>query len=83
MQYEFKMNRRFFKPTADGRKTFEIRRNDRDFKAGDIIIFREWDDIMSNYTGRNCKREVTYIYNGMGQFGLDRNYVILGLKEVK
>lgn len=32
----------FFEPCMDGSKNFEIRLNDRDYQAGDIVILREF-----------------------------------------
>lgn len=83
MTHELKLNRRFFHAVASGKKTFEIRKDDRGYKVGDILILKEWDDIMSNYSGRSCMRQITYIYNGNGQYGLARSYVVLALKEVE
>ena len=83
MTHELKLNRKFFSAVADGRKTFEIRKDDRGFKVGDILHLREWDDMMNNYSGRSCMRQITYIYNGNGQYGLARSYVVLALKEVQ
>ncbi len=32
----------FFEPIAEGLKTFEIRRNDRDFQVDDLLILQGW-----------------------------------------
>ncbi len=83
MTHELKLNRKFFSAVASGKKTFEIRKDDRGYKVGDILILKEWDDIMNNFSGRSVKRQVTYIYNGCGQYGLARSYVVMALKEVE
>lgn len=83
MIHELKVQPRFFVPMQNGKKNFEIRKKDREYKVGDILILREWNDIMQNYSGQTIKRRITYIYNGCGQFGLAPNYVVLGLKEVE
>ena len=47
--------------TAMGRKTVEVRHNDRGFKVGDTLVLREWDPRVHAYTGGalTCKvREV-------------------------
>src|SRR5690348_13292378 len=33
----------FYAAIASGRKTFEIRKDDRDFAEGDRLLLREWD----------------------------------------
>jgi hypothetical protein len=33
---------REFRHVQDGRKTFEVRKNDRDFREGDLVILREY-----------------------------------------
>ena len=61
----------YFESVADGRKTFEIRTNDRDFREGDTLHLREWvpakeprgDGDMGyaeGYTGRVVDARVTY-----------------------
>lgn len=32
----------YFDALADGRKTFEVRKNDRAYQAGDVLLLREW-----------------------------------------
>jgi len=68
----------YFAALLDGRKTFEIRENDREFQVGDMLRLREWDPASSEYTGREMMRVVSYIMSG-GQFGLDQRCVVLAL----
>lgn len=52
-EHELKCWPQFYQPTTDGYKTFELRRADRDFEEGDILLLREWDpDSQEGYTGR-------------------------------
>lgn len=41
--HELKITEPYFSDVAFGSKNFEIRKNDRDFKVGDILILRKWD----------------------------------------
>ena len=58
--HELKTLPAFFQPSYDGRKQMEVRKNDRDFRAGDYLDLREWlpDD---GYTGRFLSRRVEYV----------------------
>ena len=59
-------------------KTFELRKNDRDFKTGDSLLLREYCPIKNEFTGREVVRKVTYILKG-GNFGLNEGFVIMSI----
>jgi len=58
MVHELKILPNYFKDVLLGKKTFEIRKNDRDYGVGDTLILKEWD---KEYTGREIEKEVSYI----------------------
>lgn len=70
----------YYKAINDGRKTFEIRKFDRDFKVGDKLLLQEYDPKTTKYTGSEAERDITYLMNG-GAFGIEVGYVVLGIKE--
>lgn len=71
--HDLKIETEFFDAIASGLKTFEIRRNDRDYTVGDIINLCEYND--NGYTNREIRRlKITYISDYM-QFD---NYVVMG-----
>ena len=85
MTHELKILPEYFEAVATYKKTFEIRKNDRGFKVGDKLIFREWqpnDDQFINpgYTGREVIRWVSYILYDW-QAGLKDGYCIMALKR--
>lgn len=74
----------FFYPLKDGRKRFELRKNDRHFCVGDELILRAYDPDTEKYLDRErpLTFAVTYILDfdsTPGFSGLDPDYVILGL----
>lgn len=71
----------YFEAVYDGRKTFEIRRNDRDFKVGDTLILREWDPKIEGYTGRRLERVVTYVTDAANLGALTEGLVCMGIKR--
>lgn len=72
----------FFEPLRTEEKTFEIRKNDRGYKVGDVLIISEFDpskpDPEMAYTGRTVTRLVTYVTSFPD--GLRDGYVCLGLR---
>lgn len=76
--HELKIFPKWFMDVALWKKDFEIRKNDREFEVGDILILREWDG--KEYTGRKIRRMIKYIYKGTGEYGLQEGYCVLGLE---
>lgn len=74
----------YYDALASGRKTFELRRNDRDFLAGDTLRLREWNPDHERYTGRAVDRLISYVLEGPAaeQLGLQPGFAVLGLKGI-
>lgn len=53
----------YFKLVQQGIKTFEIRKNDRDFQVGDFLLLEEFDPV-SGYTGESVLVRVLYLIQG-------------------
>lgn len=93
--HELKSWPEFFAPVERGEKTFELRIDDRHYEVGDVLVLREWvPDVHGTdegrYTGRECRRRVSYAMQGLGNVGvipplkgLSRGYVILALEPVE
>jgi hypothetical protein len=95
IEHELKIWPPFFEHLADGRKRFDVRFNDRKFKIGDAIKFREYipkqraanfgqDD--AYYTGRNLWMRVRYVLDPRPDrdpdCGLVAGYVVLDLEPI-
>ena len=80
MEHELKIIPRWYRDVESGDKNFEIRKNDRDFKVGDVLALKEWSE--TGYTGRELIREIIYVYQGNGSYGLSEDYCILGIREI-
>lgn len=76
--HELKTLLEYFQAVVDGKKIFEVRLNDRDFKVGDCVILREFDATTNQYTGRvSFKYQITYILENF--VGLQPGYVVFGI----
>lgn len=65
----------YFNAMWDGRKTFEIRLNDRDFQVGDQLVLREFNPSDNTYSGRTMLRTVRYI----SDWNQKLNYVVMAI----
>lgn len=62
---------------AHGDKCFEVRKNDRDFKVGDLVIYRVFDPMTQQYAALRIHATITYVLPG-GQHGIAEGYVVYG-----
>ena len=75
-----------FQDVLDGKKTFEIRFNDRGYQVGDLIVLKETKFTGQQmregspliYTGREMQKQISYILSG---YGLQDGWVILGITD--
>ena len=74
--HELKIEPVYYCQVAAGTKSFELRKDDREYKRGDELILREYHD--GTYTGRHIRRKVRYILRDCPEYGLSPGYCILG-----
>lgn len=77
-----------FTAIVEGRKSFEIRQDDRGFAVGDILCLKEWDPaprpgengklVRAHFTGREVRVRVTYMIPG-GAWGLPRGVCVMSI----
>lgn len=78
-QHDLKCHPHFFAAIVEGKKTFEIRRNDRDYRVGDTLRLREFDPSYGN-TGKEAGPfEVVYLMTAEDFPAILPGFVIMGL----
>jgi len=86
MTHNLKIEERFADAIVNGTKTFEIRKNDRGYQKGDLIVFAsittrdtQYYEMKTNHPiGKNIY-QITYVLSG---WGLQNGYVALAIKKV-
>lgn len=80
----------YFRQVKSGEKTAELRKNDRDFRKGDILILEEWrltifHVTVGQYTGASIKARITHVLAGEEgeRFGLKPGYAMLSFEVIK
>lgn len=69
----------YFEDAESGKKPFELRKNDRNYKEGDILEMMEFKD--GRNTGRVIRKLVTYLLENYT--GLQEGYCIMGTKDIE
>ena len=85
-EFTLKTDPAVFQDVLDGKKTFEIRFNDRGYQVGDLIVLKETrftgqqmrEGSPLIYTGREMQKQISYILSG---YGLQDGWVILGITD--
>lgn len=76
LTHELKIHPTYFQEVINGNKTFEIRKNDRDYSVGDVLFLNEYDPDKKIYTGRRTRVKITYITN----YAQAEDYIVIGIK---
>jgi hypothetical protein len=79
--HELKTDPRPFAAVWSGSKRYELRRNDRGYDYGDLLLLREHNREVDGvgYTGRVVLAEVTAMTRG-GDYGLPDDLCVLGIR---
>ena len=82
MIHRIKIQQCFLMHILEGRKTFEIRKNDRDYQVEDEIVFMPLQD--ENYNCYEGGREIPNykIIYVLSCNGLQQNHVALGIEPI-
>lgn len=77
---EKKILPQYFKDIANGRKNFELRKDEDSIQPYDVLVLREFDE--KKYTGYYISIMVDFVLRNCEQYGLMNGYVIIGLGKV-
>jgi len=77
--HDIRLGASFFDDVLECRKNFELRKNDRGYKVGDILHMMEFKD--GRNTGRSVKRKIIYMLEDFT--GLEDGFCILGIEPLK
>lgn len=82
MRHDLRCDLAVFELVKSGRKNFEIRKNDRGYEVGDILILHQTrgPDAPEVYTGHTLTRRVSCLIAGE-RYGLQPGYIAMGLTE--
>ncbi len=72
---------KYFSEVIAGRKPWEIRLNDRAYKAGDHVCLQEFDPEAKRYSGASALFRISYILHGGGNDAvpIHENFCIMTL----
>ncbi|EJW20042.1 ASCH/PUA domain-containing protein [Paenibacillus alvei] len=80
MLHDLKILPEYFSEVVEGNKKFEVRKNDRGYRTGDVLVLREWDSLKEEYTGEVFWCKVTYILKDSPY--LQDGFVVLGISHL-
>lgn len=79
--HELKSIEPYFSDVWYGSKTFEVRINDRDFQAGQKLLLKSYDEVLSYYLPKEILCTISYIMRDSRY--IKEGYVILGINNLK
>ena len=84
MTHELKTWPEYFQMVWMGVKNYEIRKDDRNFQAGDVLVLRELAVLASRYTGRSILVRVDSVIRKLPRgFGLRAGFCVMSITVLK
>lgn len=78
-RHELKVHPQFWDGIKHGSKPFEVRRNDRHFRVGDICVLREYNPEHGYVSQDTVNYPITYVLHHEDfPIGIQRGFVVLG-----
>ncbi len=76
--HDLKILPEYFAAVKNGTKTFELRKDDRDYRVDDMLLLSKWSPELG-YFGDMLMTRIVYILTGVP--GLEPGYVVLGISS--
>lgn len=80
--HHLKIKENYFLALLSGDKTFEIRKNDRDFQVGDLIVFSVIDDRTCSIVDFGDVFRISYVLKDCKEYGLEDGYAVLSVEHI-
>jgi hypothetical protein len=77
--HHLKIHPQYFAAVRAHKKNFEIRKDDRGFEVGDLVVLEEYLPQTDSYTGQTATRLITWIARDIPEMGLKPGFVILSI----
>lgn len=65
-EHYLKIATQYLDRIRDWQKTFEVRKNDRDYQVGDKLILSEYNEVTDEYIGSDELATITYVHQWLG-----------------
>lgn len=79
--HKIKIKEEYYTEITNGNKTFELRKNDRDYQEGDTIEFIVLKENGEQKTSSRIYK-ITYILKGVPEYGLADGFCIFSIREL-
>lgn len=76
-RHDLKILPEYFNAVINNTKNFEIRKNDRNYQVGDILVLNEYFP-NQGYSGKKVERIITYITDFMQQ----PDYIVMAVRPL-
>ena len=80
MTHELKIAPKYFEAVKNWTKPFEIRKDDRNYQVGDIVILKEFNLMSGIYSGRQIARKISYVLRHCPEYGLEQGFCVIGFR---
>ena len=86
-EHQLKTLPAYWDAIARGEKNFDVRRDDRGFQKGDVLVLLKFDPdrhpgfyMKKNGDFDAIRKVISYVLRG-GQLGIEPGYVVMGLQD--